>query len=242
MNGGEDEDGTLREDVPIAPPVVQPHIERERCRAAAENRMSFVVQDAYSRLPLTGAFQSIFPWYRQRFSFGCLGSLTQAADTGSAIQPAGNSGAASLEYRRNADLFQLGEDGAIHCFLDPSGTECTKDDIENDAKLWASLFSYDARNMHCSNHEHDCKETCVKYVKKRLEAQKSLWSNKEGSLLPLLVLPREENKPEASPSTWQAARACAIHRSVQRSQRRVSLQSQARSAVQKCIERRRPSV
>jgi hypothetical protein len=60
----------------------------------------------------------------------------------------------------------LGEDGANHNFLDPSGTECTKDDIENDAKLWASLFSYDAGNPHYSNHEHDCKETFVKYVKK----------------------------------------------------------------------------
>ena len=58
------------------------------------------------------------------------------------------------------------EDGRISGILDHSRTECTKEDLESDAKLWATHFSYDARNNHCSNHEHDCKETCVKYVKK----------------------------------------------------------------------------
>ena len=57
MDGGEDEDGSLREFVPIAPPVVQPHIERERDRAAAEHGTPIVGSDAYTPLPLTGAFQ-----------------------------------------------------------------------------------------------------------------------------------------------------------------------------------------
>jgi len=126
MNGGEDEDGTMREAVPIAPPVVPLHIERERCRAAAENRMPFVGQDVYSRLPVTGAFQSICPWHRQRFSSRGLGSPTQAADSGSVIQPAGNSAAASLKYRQNADLFQLGQKGSIHGFLDPAALNVPK--------------------------------------------------------------------------------------------------------------------
>ena len=63
MDGGEDDDGSLREDVSVAPPVVQPYIEREHARAAAENRSPLIGADAYKNLPLTGAFQSVFPWY-----------------------------------------------------------------------------------------------------------------------------------------------------------------------------------
>jgi len=48
MDGGEDEDGSLREHVELAPRLEQPHIQRERCRAAAE-----------SRIPLTGGAASV---------------------------------------------------------------------------------------------------------------------------------------------------------------------------------------
>ena len=50
--------------------------------------------------------------------------------------------------------------------------------MKKDASQWATHFSYDSRNNHCCNHEHDYKETCVKYVKKKLEAEISLRSNK----------------------------------------------------------------
>ena len=163
MDGGEDEDGSLREFVPIAPPVEQPHIERERARAATENRTPMVGADAYTRLPLTGAFQSTFPWYRQRFSFGCLGG---------ALQPA------APTYRRDADLFQFDENGRITGVVGRQGQVCGQAEKDADAKDWAVQFAYDARNNQCSNHEHDCKETCVKYVKKKLEAKQSLRSDK----------------------------------------------------------------
>ena len=39
MDGGVDEDGNVREHVPQAPPIVQPYLEKERNRAAAENRL-----------------------------------------------------------------------------------------------------------------------------------------------------------------------------------------------------------
>ena len=170
MDGGEDDDGSLREFVPIGPPVVQPHIERERNKAAAENRMPCVGNDAYVRSEITGAFQSIFPWYRQRFSFGRLG--------GGASRPADVSEEAPHEYRRDAHLFQLAEDGRIVGVRNPDGSVATQNDLETDARQWATHFSYDFRNLHSSNHEHDCKATCVKYVKKKLEAKESLRSNK----------------------------------------------------------------
>ena len=57
MDGGEDEDGTFREHVEIAPPVLQPHIEREENRALAESR--HCTRTPFD-LPLTGDFQSAF--------------------------------------------------------------------------------------------------------------------------------------------------------------------------------------
>ena len=79
MYGGEEEDGTLREEVALGPPVEQPHIVEERVRAAAENRMPAVGAAACRGLPLTGAFQSTFPSYRQRASFGHRGGAPQPA-------------------------------------------------------------------------------------------------------------------------------------------------------------------
>ena len=39
MDGGKGDDGTVREHVPQAPPIVQPYLEKERNKAAAENRL-----------------------------------------------------------------------------------------------------------------------------------------------------------------------------------------------------------
>ena len=70
MDGGKEEDGSQRDAVALGPPVEQPHIEQERARAAAENKMPTLGPAAFGSLPLTGAFQSTFPSYRQRSSFG----------------------------------------------------------------------------------------------------------------------------------------------------------------------------
>ena len=35
----------------------------------------------------------------------------------------------------------------------------------------------DVFHNHCTNHEHDCTETCIKYVKKKLEAKQRLRSS-----------------------------------------------------------------
>ena len=45
-------------------------------------------------------------------------------------------------------------------------------------RAWAAPFGHDAFHNHCSNHEHNCTSTCVKYVKKKLEAQQSLHANR----------------------------------------------------------------
>ena len=164
MDGGEEEDGTLREEVALGPPVEQPHLVDERARAAAENRMPAVGAAAYRSLPLTGAFQSTFPSYRQRTSFGQLGGAHQPVMAAS-----------------HASLFQMSEDGAIVEVLKPDGSSASVEEINADAEAWAAAFSHDFFCNICSNHEHDCTETCVKYVKKKLEAKESLRSNRTPS-------------------------------------------------------------
>eukprot|EP00974_Lingulodinium_polyedra_P014558 1410079-Lingulodinium_polyedra.AAC.1 len=66
MDGGAEDDGTLRDYVQVALPVQQPHKEREECRARAESRAPLASGAVYRASPLTGAFQSTFPAYRQR--------------------------------------------------------------------------------------------------------------------------------------------------------------------------------
>ncbi len=125
--GGKDEDGTLRELVDLAPPVEQPHVERERCHTAAAGRMPRSGAVAYRFLPLTGAFQSSFPLYRQRLSFGMLRAASQLSDIGEAAQLARCIG------RLLADLFRVDEHGAIQDVLKTEDTPTSAADIDADA-------------------------------------------------------------------------------------------------------------
>ena len=162
MDGGEEEDGTEREHVELAPSVEQPHLERERQLAAAESRLPRLGSAAYREVPLTGAFQSSFPAYRQRSHFGDLGDASVPC----------------LPSRRLEDIFTLDDEGQIVDVLLPDGTASSEDAVAVDAKQWASHFAQDVFNNHCTTHEHNCTETCIKYVKKKLEAKQSLRSNK----------------------------------------------------------------
>ena len=47
----------------------------------------------------------------------------------------------------------------------PDGTQSTSEDKLEDARAWTTAFARDVFNNHCTNHEHDCTETCIKYVK-----------------------------------------------------------------------------
>lgn len=169
MDGGEDEDGTLREHVDLAPPLEQPHIERERCRAAAESRLALTGGAAYRGVPLTGAFQATFPAYRQRSSFGRLGDASQLT--------AGASDA-SQQAASARDLFTWDPHGQILEILTAQGAPASPEELQADAQRWAAHFALDVFHNHCSNHEHDCTDTCIKYVKKKLLAKQSLRSNK----------------------------------------------------------------
>ena len=83
--------------------------------------------------------------------------------------------------RRNAELFTVSEDGVVVAVRKPDGSAATALDKSADADAWAVYFSQDFFWNQCSNHEHDCTETCVKYVKKKLEAKESLRSTRTPS-------------------------------------------------------------
>ena len=74
-------------------------------------------------------------------------------------------------------MFPVNEDGEVSRALLPDGTDPTDADIAADAKQWAAQFAQDVFNDHCTNHNHDCTETCIKYAKKQLEAKQSLRSH-----------------------------------------------------------------
>jgi hypothetical protein len=168
MDGGEEEEGGAeREHVELAPPVEQPHFERERDLAAAESRLPRLGSAAYREVSLTGAFQSIFPAYRQRLHFGELGDVSQLSKSGPC-----------LPSRQLEDIFAMDNEGRIVDVLLADGTASSVADKTADAEQWAAHFAQDVFNNHCSTHEHDCTETCIKYVKKKLEAKQSLRSTK----------------------------------------------------------------
>ena len=83
-----------------------------------------------------------------------------------------------MPYRSDANLFIFDDERKIVATLLPDGTEASQEDIESDAATWAAHFARDSFNNHCTNHEHNCTETCVKYVKQKQEAKLSLRSTK----------------------------------------------------------------
>ena len=125
----------------LAPPVEQPHLARERQLAAAGSRLPRIGSAAYREVPLTGAFQSSFPAYRQRAHFGDLGDVSQLTHS----EPC-------LPSRRPMDIFTTDEHGQIVDILLSDGTASSEAALAADAKQWAEHFAQHVFNNHCSNH------------------------------------------------------------------------------------------
>ena len=79
VDGGVEDNGTQREYVQVTELVEQPHLERERLQASAQSRDPRCGSAAYRGVPLTGAFQSSFPDYRQMCHFGKLSDASLPA-------------------------------------------------------------------------------------------------------------------------------------------------------------------
>ena len=161
MDGGIEDDGSRRDLVPVEPAFVQPHIAAEQRKACAEGREARAGTLAFKEVPLTGAIQSIFPAYRQRASF---------CDVFSAPEP----DACAVACRSLHELFEVDEEGKVVYAKKPNGETATEEEIRGDAAVWARAFAEDVYGLSVANHEHACVETCIKYQKKRQEAQESL--------------------------------------------------------------------
>ena len=121
---------------------MQPHLEREVNRAAAENRQALSGSAAYHQLPLTGAFASVFPPHRHMASFGAISDAIQLA--GDCDAPAD----VCARQRRLSDLFTLSEDGHISGIRKSDGAEASDKDIAEEAHTWAVASANDSPNNH----------------------------------------------------------------------------------------------
>ena len=165
MDGGQEDDGTLRDHVPIHAPLEQEHLAKERRAAAASNREPLKGTAAFREVPFTGAHQSSFPFYRSRSSFGRLSDM----DSNSVPQPV-----ASARCEETEELFTTTEEGQVDKILLPNGNEASDADLSAEAVIWARHYANHVRNGMCFNHEHRCVEKCMKKVKDQLEALAAL--------------------------------------------------------------------
>ena len=79
---------------------------------------------------------------------------------------------------RLKDSFHLDDEVQIVDVRLPDGTVSSAAGIAADTNQWATHFAHGVFNNHCTSHEHDCTETCIKYAKKKLEANQSLRTKK----------------------------------------------------------------
>ena len=147
--------------MPVEPPFVQPHIAAEQRRSVAEGREARAGTLAFKEVSLTGAIQSVFPAYRQRASF---------CDVFSAPEP----DACAVACRSLHEVFEVDGEGKVLQAKNPNGEPATEEEIRGDAVVWARAFAEDVYGLSAVNHEHACVETCIKYQKKKQEAQESL--------------------------------------------------------------------
>ena len=151
------DDGTFPDDVPVQSPLEQEHLARERRAAAAANREPLKGTAAFREVPLTGAHQSSFPFYRNRESFGRLNDLQ-----GNGVpQPA-----ATATFGGKVELFTTTEEGEVDKILMPDGTEATDADLSAEGAVWAGHYGNHVRKGMCYNHDHRCMESCVSAAKK----------------------------------------------------------------------------
>ena len=185
FDGGVEEDGHVRDLVPVTGEAKQGHIVREELAAVSEQRP---LRDAYKAIPLTGAQQSMLPSYRLATRFMKFTAL----DENGLVPEDGAQDARVVEKQSSSEHFTGWVDatapficdtkGEVLGFKTPSGTIATEQELAADALEWSKSFARDARSCHAVNHNHDCTDSCTKKAKKTESAQKSLPENMKRKL------------------------------------------------------------
>ena len=160
LDGGQEEDGTQRDDVEVVPAPEPAHVMRERDMAAAEAR---AMRHPYKGMPLTGAPAARCPLYLQAHHFDRYPDLDasgHAPETLDAGAPEHDGCVAG--WLNNSQLYVSGPDGAVQGFRKANGAVATPAELQADARRYGQNFAADARFCHVHNHTHECKPTCFK--------------------------------------------------------------------------------
>ena len=166
LDGGVELDGSVRPLLASTKDELLGHHVLEYRRAAEEERDP---RPMYSQVSLQGCHQSLTPSYRLPQS---VGSIRVLDELGMAQNPERQGATATLPWW-NVDLegqhaTGLGND-------DVQDPNTVLNSLTADANAWALSFCRDFRALHQLNHDHDCTNTCIKYVKKGKEsAEKAL--------------------------------------------------------------------
>ena len=169
LDGGEDEDGTVRlPNVDVVPAPVPLHVLRERAQATVEGR---AMRHPYRGMPLTGAPPARFPQYLLANQFDRYADLDenghdpQTIETGALEHAIGDEiggTGCNTGWVNPADLYITDEDGKVQGFRKADGSMASKEELEDDARRYSSNFAADTRFCHVYNHSHECKATCFK--------------------------------------------------------------------------------
>ena len=157
-------DGSRRVHVPVTGPEQEKHVIRESALASAEQRQSLTQYTA----PLTGSQLAALPSYRLLQNFGRVAQLDSCGKPvveDDQVSPVAD--VMPLPFNTNAA-------GVVTAARMPDGMPANEADLAQDAKRWSLAFSKDVFSLQALTHTHNCKETCVKYVKDKTEAKQSL--------------------------------------------------------------------
>ena len=153
LDGGMEADGTTqRKLLEVTPEELPGHVVRERTLAEAEQRSS---RNAYRCVPLTGCHQSMLPCYR---SSAAVGHLSHYTLDQYGLTP-DNAKLQSLHAN-----WQVADDGEVVQILNEDGFALTEEELQEDASLWASIYTRHVRSQFGQNHNHSCTKTCTKYA------------------------------------------------------------------------------
>ena len=160
LDGGQEEDGTQRDDVEIVPAPEPAHVLREKDMAAAENRP---MRHRYKGMPLTGAPAARFPLYLQAHYFDRYPDLDasgHAPETLDVIAPEHDG--CPTGWIDTSQLYVTSPDGSVEGFRKANGAVATAEELQADARRYSENFAADGRFCHTYNHTHECKPTCFK--------------------------------------------------------------------------------
>ena len=177
LDGGVELDGSRRQLLETTPQELPGHHVLEHSRAHSERRPALSV---YSQVSLQGCHQSLMPTYRlpQRML-----NITTLDEVGMASDHQQVEASTTPMHWCTSDEGDQVSGVALRCVGraeqpvaetliggDIAEQPACLEDYVADANAFAVSYCRDFRALHQLNHDHDCTNTCVKYVQKKCKA------------------------------------------------------------------------